>query len=111
MGQPRPDSDRRLDGNAAGGLLGEIFRVEVTTVVCTCAGCGAIGPLAELMDYGAPMGAILRCPDCDGVVLRAARAGGHLWLDLRGTVVLRTESDAEKLTVITEGGSDDRRPR
>jgi hypothetical protein len=34
-----------LDGNAAAGLLAEVFTVEATTAVVTCAGCGASGPL------------------------------------------------------------------
>ena len=34
------DSDLRLDGNAAGGLLNEIFPFEMTTAQATCAGCG-----------------------------------------------------------------------
>ena len=32
----------RLDGNAAAGLLGEVFAGEVTTAVGTCDGCGAV---------------------------------------------------------------------
>jgi hypothetical protein len=83
------ETDRRLDGNAAGGLLAEAFCVEMTTAVVVCAGCGAEAAVAELLRYGHEMGAILRCPDCDTAVVRIARTGDRLWLDLRGAVNLR----------------------
>jgi len=33
-----------LDGNTIGGLLLEIFAVEMTSAEATCASCGAVGP-------------------------------------------------------------------
>lgn len=86
---PYADADRRLDGNAAAGLLAEAFRVEMTTAFAVCAGCGADTPVAELMRYGHAMGAILRCAGCDTAVLRLARTRNRLWLDLRGARSLR----------------------
>lgn len=86
------DADRRLDGNAAGGPLAEVFRVEMTTAVTVCAGCGADAPIAELMGYGHEMGTILRCPGCDTAVIRVARVGGRHWLDLRGARLLRIDA-------------------
>ena len=83
------DAARRLDGNAAGGLLAEAFCVEMTSAVAVCAGCGAEGAIAELLRYGHEMGAVLRCARCDTAVVRIGRTGGHLWLDLRGAVSLR----------------------
>jgi hypothetical protein len=78
-----------LDGNAAGGLLSELFCVEMTTTVVVCAGCGRRCPVAELALYGQEMGQILRCPDCDVAVIRVARTSNQLWLDLRGATVLQ----------------------
>ncbi|CAA9542486.1 MAG: hypothetical protein AVDCRST_MAG73-2080 [uncultured Thermomicrobiales bacterium] len=78
------DADRHLDGNAAGGMLAEVFRFEATTVIVTCAGCGAAGPMAELLLYGHGMGQILRCAGCDTAVVRVARVRDRHWLDLRG---------------------------
>jgi hypothetical protein len=80
-----------LDGNAAAGLLSELFCVEMTTAVVACAGCGAAGPVAELALYGHEMGQILRCQSCETAVIRVARTGGRLWLDLRGAAVLRVD--------------------
>jgi Family of unknown function (DUF6510) len=31
-----------LDGNAIAGLLQEVFAVQMTTAIGTCAGCGAV---------------------------------------------------------------------
>ena len=86
------DDDRRLDGNAAGGLLAEIFRVETTTITVTCAGCGMVGPMAELMLYGHGMGQILRCARCDTAVVRVARVRDGHRLDLRGARLLRFDA-------------------
>ena len=35
-------ADMKLDGNAIGGLLREIFTMEMTTAETTCAGCGGM---------------------------------------------------------------------
>jgi hypothetical protein len=61
------DNDLRLDGNAAGGLLNEVFPFEMTAAATTCSGCSATKPIGELMLYGHGMGAILRCAGCDVV--------------------------------------------
>jgi uncharacterized protein DUF6510 len=74
----------RLDGNAAAGILSEIFVPEVTTARTTCANCGTIRALGALLAYTHGMGTVLRCPGCDAVVLRVARPRSHLWLDLTG---------------------------
>ena len=84
--------DRHLDGNAAGGLLAEVFRAEMTTTLVICAGCGARGPVAELMRYGHEMGTILRCAGCDTAVVRVTRTRDRLWLDLRGAGALRLDA-------------------
>jgi Family of unknown function (DUF6510) len=38
-----------LDGNAVAGLLQEVFAVEMTTAVGTCARCGAAGPVGRVI--------------------------------------------------------------
>src|SRR5262245_33128835 len=81
----------RLDGNAAAGILSEVFVPDLTTARATCANCGAIRPLGALLVYSHGMGTVMRCPSCDAVILRVARPRAHLWLDLSGA----------KLVVIT----------
>ncbi len=86
------DSMRQLDGNAAAGLLAEIFAVDVTSAQAMCNGCHAVGPVAGLLAYGLEMGAILRCPGCGDALLRVSRLDGECWLDLRGMSVLRVST-------------------
>lgn len=92
QGTERADiSDRavdalRVDGNAAGGVLSEIFAPDVTIGRAKCAGCGTTRAVGALHVYSHGMGLVVRCPGCDGVVLRVARTPTHLWLDARGAV-------------------------
>jgi hypothetical protein len=85
------DADLRLDGNAAAGLLGEIFAFDVTTAETVCTGCAAVAPVGTLAAYGLAMGIILRCPGCDAALIRISRLGNGYWLDLRGLSVLRVQ--------------------
>jgi hypothetical protein len=74
----------RLDGNAAAGILSEVFVPDVTTALATCANCGTIRALGALLAYTNGMGTVLRCASCDAVVLRVAHLRMRLWLDLTG---------------------------
>jgi hypothetical protein len=74
----------RLDGNAAAGILSEVFVPDITTAGATCANCSAIRALGALLVYVHCMGTVLRCPGCDAVVLRVARTPTRLWLDPTG---------------------------
>ena len=71
----------RLDGNAAAGILSEVFVPDITTARATCANCGTIRALGALLVYAHGMGMVVRCPSCDAVVLRVARTRTQLWLD------------------------------
>jgi hypothetical protein len=74
----------RLDGNAAAGILSEVFVPDVTAARATCANCGATREMGALLVYASGMGMVIRCPSCDAVVLRIARPRKQLWLDLTG---------------------------
>jgi hypothetical protein len=80
----------RLDGNAAAGLLGEVFAREVTSAVGTCDGCGATEAVGATHLYLAA-GAVLRCPHCEAVVIRVVTDGTRIWVDLRGLRSLQLE--------------------
>lgn len=82
---------RRLDGNAIGGLLREIFAMEMTAAVGTCAGCGAVNEVARLQVYVDAPGTVVRCPACEAVVMRVVRGRGRCWLDLTGVRALEFE--------------------
>jgi hypothetical protein len=86
------DESLRRDGNAAAGLLAEIFVFEMTTAQSTCASCGYSAPLGSLLLYGGEMGAILRCPSCEHVqarIVHVPERGGQYWMDMRGMTALR----------------------
>ena len=83
------DNPLTLDGNAAAGLLREIFALEMTTAVATCNSCGKTAPIGELMLYGGEIGAVLRCPGCDHLLICVTHTPAGYWLDLRGLQILR----------------------
>jgi hypothetical protein len=78
----------RLDGNAIGGLLLEVFRAEMTTQVGTCAACGAVRQVAELAVYRPGPGTVVRCPSCDSVLMVFVEVRGTTCVDLRGLAQL-----------------------
>jgi hypothetical protein len=80
----RIDEALRLDGNAAAGILSEVFVPDLTTARATCANCGTIRALGALLVYAHGMGTVMRCPSCDAAVLRVARTRTQLWLDPTG---------------------------
>jgi hypothetical protein len=73
-----------LDGNAAAGLLSEMFLGNITAARATCCTCGKRDAIGALMCYAHEMGAVLRCAGCEAVVLRVARTPTHVWLDASG---------------------------
>jgi len=85
----RTEDELRLDGNAAAGLLEELFAFEITAAITTCDGCGGACRVGELALYGAAMGTVLRCPKCDHMMMCVTRVGIELRLDLRGVRALR----------------------
>lgn len=78
-------SDMRLDGNAIGGLLREIFAMEMTNAVGTCASCGAVNEVGRVHVYVHAPGTVVRCPSCGQVLMRIVRGGGRYWVDMTGT--------------------------
>jgi ribosomal protein S27E len=76
--------EQKLDGNAAGGLLAQIFAVEMTTAQVTCAGCGNSLPMANTAVYATAMGTIIRCPGCDVALVRIVSAPQRYWIDVSG---------------------------
>lgn len=81
--------DLRLDGNAAAGLLQELFVFEITTATTICEGCGRASPVGALLFYSQQLGAVLRCPGCNQVMMVVTRPHDELWIDLRGVRIMR----------------------
>ena len=86
--------ENKLDGNAAGGILREIFPFEMTLVQATCTGCGATDVIGALAVYMHGMGTVVRCPSCDTVLIRVAHVKGRYYLDMRGVRVLQISVEA-----------------
>jgi Family of unknown function (DUF6510) len=77
---------QRVDGNAAAGILSELFVPDLTAARAKCAGCGTTRTIGAMIVYAHGMGTVMRCPGCDMVVMRIARTPTHLWVDARGAV-------------------------
>ena len=78
-----------LDGNAAAGLLEEIFAPAITSARVECEACGHIAAVASLRLYAPAMGAVLRCAHCDGILIRAVHTAHGRWLEMKGARYLR----------------------
>jgi len=88
----------RLDGNAVGGILREVFTHEMTNVLATCVGCGSKGRIAELLQYAHPMGVVLRCPTCDRAEVRIVRTSTFYCVDIAGVQLLMTPESVSPAT-------------
>jgi len=82
-----------LDGNAAAGVLREVFVADATTAQIQCDTCGSVGAVGSLRYYAAPMGVVLRCSNCTAIVLRAVRTPHGGWLEMKGAHSLRMALD------------------
>jgi len=80
-----------LDGNAAAGILNEIFALEMTSNSFECANCGLENEMGTLLAFTQGPGMILRCPGCENVILRIVQLPEAIYLDLRGAAYLRLE--------------------
>lgn len=79
----RPDA-MRVDGNAAAGILSELFTPDLTSARARCAGCNATKAIGALLVYAHGMGMVARCPSCEGVILRVVKTPTHLWFEATG---------------------------
>jgi hypothetical protein len=82
-------SQLESDGNAVAGLLQEFFVNEVTTAQAKCSACSATSLIGALIAYAVPMGAVLRCPHCEHILIRAVRTSHGRWLEMTGAVYVR----------------------
>jgi hypothetical protein len=81
---------QHVDGNAVGGMLIDVFGQEMTEVRERCGGCGSVREVGALVAYTRGPGDVLRCPDCDTVLIVCVPIGDGYriamrsvaWLDL-----------------------------
>ena len=79
-----------LDGNAIAGPLRDVFAVEMTTALGTCAHCGATAPLGAVHVYRGA-GFVLRCPHCDNVLATLVGSESDVRIALRGLRTLKIQ--------------------
>jgi len=80
-----------LDGNAAAGVLQDIFALEMTASPTECAHCGNVGEIGTLLAFTQAPGTVLRCPVCENVMLRIVETPDAIYLDARGAAYLRLQ--------------------
>jgi predicted RNA-binding Zn-ribbon protein involved in translation (DUF1610 family) len=81
----------KLDGNAIGGLLLDLFGREMTVALTTCRSCGERGVIARLDVYVRCPGTVVRCPACGAVLMRFVEARERIWVDLGGVRALEID--------------------
>ena len=74
----------RVDGNAAAGILSELFTPDLTSARARCAGCNATQAIGALLVYAHGMGMVARCPSCESVIMRVVKTPTHLWFEATG---------------------------
>ncbi len=91
MDEDTPDLNRALmlDGNAAAGLMQEIFGLEMTANPAECANCGNVSEMGGLLAFTHTPGTVLRCPACQEVMLRIVQTPNGTYLDARGMAYVR----------------------
>ena len=78
-----------VDGNAAGGMLYDIFNAEMTAAPTECANCGQHEMMGQLQVFAQAPGHIFRCPSCNNILMRVVKTDQFTYLDARGAVYLR----------------------
>lgn len=86
-----PAGGHVLDGNALAGRFEAMFGSDMTAVPGRCAHCGTVNMIGAMRAYIQAPGAVLRCPICDGVVLRIVETADAMYVDARGAAYLRME--------------------
>lgn len=78
-----------LDGNVLAGVIGALFPFEPTTARGQCDTCDDIAVLAQAAVYAHPMGFVVRCRSCDGVLMVVVDRDGRITSSQRGLRWLR----------------------
>jgi Family of unknown function (DUF6510) len=82
----------RLDGNSIGGLLESMFGRDLTVALGVCGTCGAERQVGALHVYRAA-GIVVRCPDCDAVLMRVVEGPQRTWIDMQGVATMQIAGD------------------
>lgn len=89
MNAAHPGHRTRVDGNAAGGMLLELFGRDMTTARAACAHCDREAELADAIAELDPTGVILLCRGCGRTLLTCLRDDGRITLAIGALARLR----------------------
>jgi len=89
--EPVSPDDLMVDGNAVAGAMEAAFGSDMTAQPSRCAHCGTVSMVASLHAYLRGPGTVLRCPVCQGVVVRIVETDAAVYVDARGAAYLRFE--------------------
>jgi ribosomal protein S27E len=91
------ETQLRLDGNAAAGMLRELFVYDISAASGECASCGAIAQVGGQHLYMQPLspGAVLRCQACENILMVFVHAGGRYRLGMQGLKWLEIQATDE----------------
>jgi hypothetical protein len=64
-------ADRLIEGDPSALLVQDIFGPDITLSRFRCLGCDSVRGVGSLSLQSTPIGAVLQCPQCNGVVMRA----------------------------------------
>jgi hypothetical protein len=73
-----------LDGNAIAGMLFDVFSGDMTASRAKCAVCGGTGPMAETWVSLRGPGIVVRCRNCDNVLMVIVERRDIASVDLMG---------------------------
>jgi Family of unknown function (DUF6510) len=82
-------SDLVFEGNVAARLLQHIFTPDITLAKIRCGSCDCVSGVGSLTLHASPMGAVLKCEDCESDLMRAVDTPRGLWLEITGARYLR----------------------
>jgi Family of unknown function (DUF6510) len=77
-----------VDGNAVAGVLHEVFALDMTTSIGTCAACGAAEPVGALHVFRGA-GIVMCCPHCDNSLVTIVRDDTRMWIGFPGVHALQ----------------------
>jgi Family of unknown function (DUF6510) len=91
------ETELRLDGNAAAGILREVFVHDLSSARGACASCGRVAQMGSQHLYMYPLspGAVLRCSTCEDVLIVFVHTGGRYRFGLPGLTWLEVSDSVE----------------
>lgn len=95
MDAAHPGHRTRVDGNAAGGILLEVFGRDMTAARSACAHCDREAELGDAVAEVDPAGVILLCRGCGRTLLTCLRADGRYTLDFGALARLEWSRDGD----------------